>query len=224
MERMTVKERNVNRATAREQRDTRSIAQQLRDCGKTKNLVRIAVMAALGFMLMQIFQIPMPFAPAFMKVDFGDVPGLIGGFAMGPVAGFMIQLVKNILKLLTTETVGVGELSNLIVGAVFIVTAAMYYKRHKTVRGAVVALIIGSISMTVIAFLSNAYFIFPAFAAATKMDLNTLAIQVGSTNHMVTDYWSLMAFAVIPFNLVKTIAESVVCLLLYKRISPILHK
>lgn len=209
---------------AAKQSDKRSVLQQLKDCGRTLNLVKIAVLAALGFVLMQVFHIPMPFAPAFMSVDFGDVPGLVGGFAMGPVAGVIIQFVKNFLKLLTTETVGVGELSNFIVSTAFVIGASSYYKRHKTMSGAVVALLIGSIAMTVMALISNAYFIFPAYAKAIDLDLNALAVQVGSANHLVKDYWTLMFFAVVPFNLVKTALESVVCLLLYKRISPILHR
>lgn len=202
----------------------RSFAQQVKDCAKVKNLVKISVLGALGFVLMQIIHVPMPFAPSFMDVDFGDVPTLIGGFALGPVAGVLIQLVKNLLKLMTTHTVGVGELSNFILGASFVLVAASYYHRHRTMRGAVISLILGSLTMTAMGFLSNAFVIFPAFAKATDLDLNALALQVGSANPLVKDYWTLMAFAVVPFNLVKTTLESVACLILYKRISPILHK
>lgn len=201
-----------------------SLKDQFRQAGQTKNLVKIAILGALGFMIMQLFRIPLPFAPPFMTVDFGDVPALIGGFSMGPVAGMLIQLVKNILKLFTTDTVGVGELSNFIVGSIFVLVSAAYYKRHKSKKGALMATVLGTVAMTTVALLSNAFFIFPAYAAAIDMDLDQLALTMSETNSLVTNYWSLMFFAVVPFNLVKGALQSVVTWLLYKRISPMLHK
>ena len=205
-------------------RKSESVADQFRRAGETGNLVKIAILGALCFVIMQVLRVPLPFAPPFMTVDFGDVPSLIGGFAMGPVAGVLIQLVKNILKLFTTDTVGVGELSNFIVGSVFVISSSMYYKRHKTKRGALMATVIGTIFMSLVAFLSNAYFIFPAYAQAIDMDLNQLALSVGQANGLVTDYWTLMFFSVIPFNLAKGTLASLVTWLLYKRVSPILHR
>lgn len=190
----------------------------------TKGIIKIGILAAMGFVLMNTLHFPIPFAPDFMKIDFGDVPALIGGFALGSFAGFLIQLVKNILNLFTTKTVGIGELSNLIVGASFVVSAAWYYSRHKSLRGAVVSLIIGSITMSTIAVFSNAFFIFPAFAKVSGLSLDDMARAVGSANHFVTNYWSLMLLSVLPFNLVKTAIESIVTFLLYKRISPLLHR
>lgn len=198
--------------------------QQVRGLTRTKNLVKVGVLGALGFVIMQAFRIPLPFAPPFMTVDFGDVPALIGGFAMGPVAGVAIQAVKNLLKLFTTETVGVGELSNFIVGSVFVATAAMYYVRHKTRKGALVALVIGVLAMTATALVSNAFFIFPAYAKAIDMDLDALSVQIGQANALVTNYMTLMFFSVVPFNLVKGALVGVVTRLLYKRISPVLHR
>lgn len=201
---------------------TRSIGQQLKDAARVRNIVKIAVLGALGFVLMELFHIPLPFAPAFMSVDFGDVPALIGGFAMGPVAGLLVQLVKNVLKLFTTQTVGIGELSNFIVGSTFVVTAALIYKRDHNKRGAVISLVAGGFAMSVLAVLSNTFFIFPAYAAAIQLDLNAMATQVGAANGLVSNYMTLMLFSVFPFNLVKSAMEGLVTWLLYKRISPIL--
>ncbi len=203
---------------------TMSLKDQFRQAGQAKNLVKIAVLGGLGFMIMQLFRVPLPFAPSFMTVDFGDVPALVGGFSMGPVAGMLIQLIKNILKLFTTDTVGVGELSNFIVGSVFVIVSAAYYKRHRSKKGALIATILGSVAMTTVALLSNAFFIFPAYAKAIDMDLDQLALSLGEVNSLISNYWTLMIFAVVPFNLVKGALQSVVTWLLYKRISPILHK
>ena len=201
--------------------EPKTFTQQLKDVTRIRSIVKIGALGALGFLLMELFQIPMPFAPAFMKVDFGDVTGLIGGFAMGPVAGFLIQLVKNILKLFTSETVGVGELSNLIVGSTFVLVSSIIYRRSHNKKGAIVGLIVGSLAMSCIAVLYNTFLIFPAYAAAHKLDV--LATQIGAANGLVSNYMTLMLFSVFPFNLVKTLLESVVTFLLYKRISPILH-
>ena len=87
------------------------------------NVVKVGILAALAYILMFI-QLPIPIAPPFMKVDLADVPALVGGFAMGPWYGVLIQLIKNILNLSKTSTAGVGELSNFIVGAVFVYVSA----------------------------------------------------------------------------------------------------
>ncbi len=203
-------------------RDTRTIVRQLQDAARIRNVVKIAVLGALGFVLMEMLQIPIALAPAFMKIDFGDVPALIGGFAMGPVAGVLIELVKNILKLFTSETVGIGELSNFIVGTTFVVTAAIIYKRSHTKKGAIIALVAGSLAMSCVAVLSNTFFIFPAYAAAVQLDLDVLSTQIGAANGLVKNYATLMLFSVFPFNLIKTALASLVTFAIYKRISPIL--
>ncbi len=205
-------------------RDHRTIRQQFQQMGQTKNLVKISLLGALSFLIMQVFRFPFPFAPGFMTADFGDVPGLLGGFALGPVAGMLIQLIKNLLKLFTSSTFGIGEVSNFIVGTVFVVVAAVYYQRHKTRRGAIVAMVMGSFFMAAIALCSNAFFIFPAYAKASGLDLNTMAQAVGKMNPLVKDFPTMLFFAIVPFNLVKAALECLVTFLLYKRVSPLLHE
>ena len=167
------------------------------------------------------FQVPIPIAPPFMRVDLADVPALVGGFAMGPWAGVAIQLVKNILNLTKTQTVGVGELSNFIVGASFVFVAASIYKNKKTKKTAIFALFCGVIAMTAIATLSNAFVVFPAYGKAMGVDLNAFAGQVPG-NPLVRSYVSLMLFSIVPFNIVKGTAAAFVTDLIYKRVSPIL--
>lgn len=170
------------------------------------------------------FKFPLPFAPPFMSVDFADVASLIGGFAMGPLSGVLIVFVKNIIKLIISGslTVGVGEVSNFIVGASYVFIASLIYKKDRTHKGAIKGLIIGSLVMTMVAVLSNAFFVFPLYRKASGFELQTFVDQTASLNSLVTSYWTLMLFAVVPFNLVKSLLESIVTHLLYKRISPIL--
>ena len=184
------------------------------------NVVKVGILAALAYLLMFI-QVPIPVAPPFMKVDLADVPALVGGFAMGPWAGVAIQLVKNILNLTKTQTVGVGELSNFIVGASFVFVSASIYKSKKTKKTAIFALFCGVIAMTAIATLSNAFVVFPAYGKAMGIDLNAFAGQVPG-NPLVKSYVSLMLLSIAPFNIVKGTAAAFVTDLIYKRVSPIL--
>lgn len=184
------------------------------------NVVKIGILSALAFILM-FFQLPIPIAPPFMKVDLADVPALVGGFAMGPWAGVAIQLVKNILNLTKTQTVGVGELSNFIVGATFVFVSASIYKNKKNKKTAIFALFCGVIAMTAIATLSNAFVVFPAYGKAMGIDLNAFAGQVPG-NPLVKSYVSLMLLSIAPFNIVKGTAAAFVTDLIYKRVSPIL--
>ena len=105
---------------------------------KTKYTIKIALLAAIAFILM-LFQFPVPVFPGFLKIDFSDLPALLGSFALGPIAGMIIEAVKNLLHALIrgTQTGGVGELSNFIVGSTLAVPAGLVFLRQKTKKGAV---------------------------------------------------------------------------------------
>ena len=106
-----------------------------------------AVLAAIAFVL-QLIEIPLPMLiPPFIKLDFSDLPALIGAFAQGPVCGILIQLVKNLLHTMDSGSFGIGELSNFLLGAVFVGVAGVIYKLRKTKKGAVAASFIGAAAM-----------------------------------------------------------------------------
>ncbi len=183
-------------------------------------LVKVAVLSAISYVLMFI-QLPIPIAPPFMKVDVADVPALIGGFAMGPWYGVLIQLIKNLFNLTKTTTGGVGELSNFIVGSTFVLVSSMYYRHNKTKKDSIVALVLGVLAMTVVATLSNTFVVFPTYAKVMGIDLEAFAGMVPG-NNLVNSYTTLMLLSVAPFNIVKGTVASVATHLIYKRISPIL--
>ena len=194
-----------------------------RETWSTKVMVKVSVLATISMILM-FFDMSVGFAPSFLKLDFSDLPALIGAFAMGPMAGVLVQLVKNLLHLLVegTKTGGVGELSNFIVGSVLAYTAGFVYYKNKTFKTAIIGLAIGVISMTLVATVSNYYIVFPMYSKMMPLDL---IIEMGSkVNKYVVDYKSLILFAVVPFNLLKGTLVSVLTLLMYKKVSPILHK
>lgn len=192
------------------------------DQRKLRNMVKVGILAAMSFILMFV-QFPIPVAPPFMKVDLADVPALIGGFSMGPIYGVLIQLIKNILNLSKTSTYGVGEISNFVVGGLFVFVSSSIYKKNKTKKNATIAMICGMLIMTIAATLSNAFVIFPLYGKAMGVDMNAFVAIAHKTNSLVKSYFTMMIFAIVPFNLIKGFIEILVTKLLYKHVSSILH-
>jgi riboflavin transporter FmnP len=190
-----------------------------------KYLTKTSVLLVFAFLIMMV-EFPLWFAPPFLKLDFSDVPALIGAFAMGPVTGVVIELIKNILHLTIkgTTTVGVGELANFIVGSVFVFTAASIYHYHKSLKTAIIGMISATIVMTAMAAVANYFFLLPFFAALYGVPLD-LFVQMGAqVNSFVYDLKTLVVFAISPLNFVKGVLISVVTTPLYKRILLLLHR
>lgn len=187
----------------------------------TKDMVKIAILGAIASILM-LFRFPLPFAPPFMDIDISEVPVLIGGFVMGLVAGVFIVFIKLIIKFLTqgSSTGGVGELSNFIISSAFVVTTVLVYNRNRTMKNAVIALMAGVLSMTVLATLSNYFFIFPLYG----IDLAEFGRSFTETNPYVSGAGTFILFSMVPFNLIKGTLTSIVVMLLYKHIAPLLKK
>ena len=170
------------------------------------------------------FEIPLPFAPAFYKIDFSEVPALIGCFAMGPAAGAMIELIKIVLHLLIsgTSTAGVGDIANFAIGCAFILPAAWIYKAKHSRKSAMIGMAVGTVFMAFIGCFLNAYVLLPAYAKAFSMPIDALVGMGTAVNGHITNLLTFVVFAVAPFNLLKGVMVSVVVLLIYKKISPIL--
>lgn len=189
------------------------------------DLTKIAILSAMSVLLMFI-KFPLPFAPTFMEMDISELPSLIGGFSMGPLAGVLIVIIKLILNILLngTKTFYVGELSNLIISCIFVLVSSIIYKRGKNKKSAILGLIFGSISMSIVAVFSNYLFIFPLYANILKLDLNVFVDMVSKINPLVHSYFTMMLFSILPFNLVKTFITSIITMFLYKKISKVLKK
>ncbi len=185
-------------------------------------LVKISMLSAAAGVL-ALFKFPIPIAPPFMTVDFGDVATLISGFALGPISGIITVVMKNIINLLLngTTTAYVGELSNTIVGCVFVGSASFIYSYKKTKKRAAIGLIVGVILMTLVATLSNYYVIFPLYAKAMGIELIEFTKMMPPNNY-IHSFLDLILFAIVPFNLVKGTLNALVTLLIYKKISQLL--
>ncbi len=192
----------------------------------TRELTTMGMLAAIAVVLM-LFEFPLPFiAPPFYELDFSEVPVLVGTFSLGPAAGVVIEFLKIILNLLIngTKTAGVGEIANFIIGCAFCVPAGILYRNKKNKKRAILSLMVGSISMTVIGCFVNAYIMLPTYAKAFSWPLDKIIEMGTAVNANITDLTSFILVAVAPFNLLKGCLVSIVVLLIYKKISPILKK
>ncbi len=185
----------------------------------TKKLCFIGLFGALSAVLM-LFKIPLFFAPAFMKLDLAELPAIIGSFMFGPMAGVCIVLVKLVLNLLLngTDSMYVGELSNLVLSSCYVLCASLIYKRHKTKKTAALALLISVISTSIIAVISNTVFIFPAYTVVYGLSMESMVGMAGAVNPLVHDVFSMMLWSVLPFNIVKYSAVSVITFVVYKKL------
>lgn len=188
-----------------------------------ENITRIAILGCLGAILM-LFDFPIFIAPSFYKLDIGDLPCLIGAFAMGPIPGLLIQIIKILLKLLfkPTSTAFIGEIAAFIFSSSYCVSASMIYKNNKTKIGARRAIIIGSIVMVLVSTIANYLFIIPAYSKLYGMPLEAIISLGGAIFPIVKDLFTFTLCCVLPFNIVKAVIVDVLTLFLYKHISPIL--
>lgn len=191
----------------------------------TREIIMIGMLGAIATILM-LFEIPLPFAPPFYEIDFSEVPVLIGCFAMGPLAGVFIEFVKILLNFIMngTATAGVGEVANFCIGCAFCLPAGLIYHKKKTKKGAVVSLVSGTLVMTLLGCFINAYIMLPTYAKALKWPIDTIIEMGTKVNAGITDLFTFVMFAVVPFNLLKGILVSIVVLLIYKKISPIIKR
>ncbi len=189
----------------------------------TRKIVMIGMFSAIASILM-LFEIQMPFAPFFYKLDFSELPALIGTFAFGPVAGVMIEFCKILLKLLfkSTSTAFVGELANFAVGCSFILPASIIYLFKKNKKTAMIGCGVGTIILTIFGTAFNAVYLLPKFAELFGMSLEGIVAMGTQINPGITNVTTFVIMAVAPLNLIKGTSVSVVTLLVYKSLSPIL--
>ena len=190
---------------------------------KTRNMVSIAMLAAVAVILM-LFEVPLPFLPPFYKIDASELPVIIGAFAMGPWAGVLIELVKVLLNLLLdgTTTVFVGEFANFLIGCAYIVPASIVYYHKKTKKNAMTGLILGTVTCAVVGCLLNAYLLLPAYSKAFHMEIDALIAMGTAVNKSINSMFTFVLFATAPLNILKCGLVSAITMLIYKPISRIL--
>jgi len=183
-----------------------------------------AMLAAVGFILM-LLEFPIPaLIPSFIKLDVSDLPALLGAFAYGPLCGVIVALIKSILFLLIKgiETAGVGPLCNFVLNAAFAAVAGFIYKNHKDIKGAVAGSLLGAVIMGLISVPLNYFLTYPAYAAA----FGGMELIISAYQTILPSADSLLKCLLIfnlPFTIVKGLLCALLCFLIYKPLSPVLH-
>lgn len=191
----------------------------------TKRMAVIGMFSAVA-MILHLFDFPLPFAPDFYKLDFSELPILVGAFAFGPVAGIMMEFIKVLLKLFTkgTTTAFVGDLANFTVGCSFILPASAVYAFRKSKKGAVAACVAGTLVMTVFGTAFNAVYLLPAFSKLYGIDMDSLLAMGSKVNPFAREgnVVSFVIACVAPLNLIKGTIVSIVTMRIYKPLRPVI--
>ena len=186
-----------------------------------KNMVLVSILGAISGVLM-LFKFPLPIAPTFMKMDFSDSVLIIGGFLTGPVYSLIMIFIKWIVKLIitSTSTAYAGELSGLILNISFIFPMSYFYSKNKTKKTAIILMIIFSITTSLIAIFTNVYMIFPLYGLSGNAIVGPFKVLFP----FVDSVWQVMLISILPFNLTKIAINSIIALVLYKKVSTFVHR
>lgn len=188
-----------------------------------RRIAACAILTAMAVLLMYL-EIPLPFMPVFLKFDFSELPVLIGAFALGPVWGVVIELLKNLIHLPVTQTMGIGELSNFIAGTIYVVTAGIIYHKLRTKKGAAIAMAVSTLVLAIVAIPVNAFITLPLYGSMMGFPLEAIIGMSASANPLVKDKISLLLAVFVPFNLFKGIVVGLITFFVYKPISKLINK
>ena len=196
---------------------------------KTHHIAVAAMLSAVAAVL-QFIEFSVPLVPSFIKLDVSDLPALLGTFSLGPVYGVAIQLIKNLLHLPFGSSAGVGELSNFILGAVFVFAAGMVYKHSKSRKSALIGSLVGAAAMALVSLATNYFIVYPAYVVLFGLPLDAIVGMyeeiLGGVSRIPTQnalFNCLLVFNV-PFTFIKGVLDVALCFLIYKPLSPLLHK
>ena len=186
-----------------------------------QRMTRIALLAAISTVLFIIPGIPIV---AFYKLDLSNIPVLLGGFSMGPLAGLLILGIKSLIGALTSSmTAGVGELADFLFGAALMLPSVLIYQRDKSRKTALLGMAVGTLAMIVSGVLLNAYLLIPAYAKAFGLQVQDILAMVTKIYPSLDTMWEILLWVTAPFNLLKGAVLSTFTFVLYRHLSPLLH-
>ncbi|WP_028776532.1 ECF transporter S component [Shimazuella kribbensis] len=180
---------------------------------QTRKLVLLSVLTGIA-LLMQYLNFPLPMFPSFLKIDFSEIPALIGAFLFGPLSGVLIEFLKNVLHFLLsgseTGAIPLGQMANFVAGSLFVITSVWISNKIKGVKGMVIGTAIATIFMTTLLTVANYFVIFPLYSYLINWTVTGEAKD------------ALIFYGVAPFNLLKGILIGVLFIPLYQKLFPIL--
>ncbi|SDB48551.1 Riboflavin transporter FmnP [Pseudobutyrivibrio sp. YE44] len=191
-----------------------------------RNMTVTAMLSAIGFILMYL-DTATPFAPSFLKMDISDLPALIASFALGPVWGVAVSLIKNVLHLPVSSSSCIGELSNFILCSSFVLPAGLIYHHKKTKKNAILGAFVGLVVMSAMALPSNLFLIYPlyykiGFAKEALMGMyQEIADKVFPFMNLDSMAKCILYFNV-PFTFVKGMLSAVITIFIYQPLRPLL--
>lgn len=191
---------------------------------KLNKLIKISLLGCIAFILMYI-EIPLPIFPSFLRIDIGDLPALLGAFSFGPMAGVLVELIKNILyAIFKGNTALIGESANFVMGSILVIFVGIIYKKNKTKKGALLGLLVGGIAMTIAGCILNYFVLLPLYETVLGFKISAVVGMAAALNHNVKDLNSFIVWVIFPYNIIKVVVVSLVTLAIYKSVSPILHQ
>ncbi|HMM19238.1 MAG TPA: ECF transporter S component [Selenomonadales bacterium] len=189
---------------------------------KVNFLAKVGLLSAMSTILM-FLDMPVPLMPLFLKLDISELPAVIAAFSMGPMAAVLVELIKNLLHIANTQTLGIGECANFLVGVAFLVPAGYVYRRRADYPGAVLALTLGTVSMVFWASVLNYFVLLPVYQAVLHFPLDRIVALGSAANPHITDLKSFITLAIAPFNALKGFVISLCTVLIYRRVLPLLR-
>ncbi len=184
-----------------------------------RNITVTALMSAAATVLMFV-SFGLPILPSYLKVDFSELPALLTSFALGPVYGVIVCLVKNLFNVAATTTGGVGELCNFLLGALFVAPAGIIYRRHRTRSTALIGTLVGVITMTVCSFFVNNFLVYPAYLLI--MPEQAIVDMYSALVPWADEIWKGIVVFNMPLTFLKGLADAALTFVLYKHLSPLL--
>ncbi|MFX3616852.1 MAG: ECF transporter S component [Sporolactobacillus sp.] len=191
-----------------------------------KKMVSVSLLSAIGYLIMLI-AFPVPMLPGFLTLDFSDLPALIGAIILGPGAGILIEAIKNILHILLSSSltvVPIGEMANFVAGSILIIISWLFYRRRYSLLSLVYGMIVGTVVMTIIMSIANYYIIFPGYALFLGMSESTVVNAAQAANHGIHSLLTLIVYGVMPFNLLKGIALTLLMVPVCLRLKSFIQK
>lgn len=193
-------------ADVKEQKVT--AADRIKNYFTATRITYIAIFTALSYVL-YMFDFAILPAVNFLKIDFSNVFVMIAGFSLGPVAGVIVGVLKELIHALTLgNTAFVGELANILFLLPYLLIPAIIYKKHKGIKAVIIGLLLGCVAQCIISVPVNYFLNFPAFYLAFGGSW-----QGGMDFYLSVWYWAVL------FNLIKTLIISAVVMVIYKPLS-----
>ncbi|SCI34517.1 MULTISPECIES: ECF transporter S component [unclassified Romboutsia] len=187
-----------------------------------KTLAKVGILSAVAYVLMFI-SVPLPIFPSFLKLDVSDIPAIFGGMAMGPLAGFIIALIKNLLQIGATFTGGVGEIANAIIGGTYVVIISYVYKRRNDLKGVIMGALLAILGMTIMGCLANYFVVTPIYGQVFG-SLDAIIAMGSAINPKIHDLFTFVIWVYAPFNIIKASIMTLCILPLYKKMNKLLKK